>query len=1302
MKRIIKKVGIQKGISQSWFDMLVKNSMMLPSILRRIATLEEKVYKLEIGDKKRILVWRNSGGLGDIVMQSAIARELKIIDSNIYIVYQVPERYLSIPKHNPYVDETQISNIPFIGDGYDKVIKLSDPCPASIYETKRKDIARSRIDLFLIAAGIDTKNKKLEYKITQEERDWAKDFINKNTYLYNKKIGIGIRSYDKKRDWNKWDKLVKLYKDTTIFAFDHDPKMDSIKGTVSVFGFPLEKVAAIIEQLDLIIGPDSGLLHLAGAIGTRVLGLFGPTNPFMRLNTYASDWICLDNCKKQFCWYNYCGNIKCINKISPKMVYNKSIKMIKCINNKTITIKRKGGIGDILMLTPVISEIRRKNPNTTIYFDTIYPEVLECNPDISVIGNNDNSDIVIDFNRSVETKMVGGGILEEEISEKNNRIDLFFKHVNMKIPENPKTKYFLKKNEVEEASKLLEKSGVKETNILIGYAGIPVAHRRAYPLKLARELFDLLLENPEVKIILLGSGARSFVQEDKVMLSQNSRIINLIDQTGIREVAAIMSHCRLVIACDSGLLHIANALDIPNIGLFGTIDPWLRTKYYPLCKTIFPKGRLDCIPCNDQGKACKGWSRIEKYHTLGGECMWQITPEEIKDATFKHIKNTKRPKLTVIKKQEEIIKATNIDDMINKLNLPKNEWKILFPVASIEPNHYAGGLVHIWGVVHALLANGFHVVVVTAYDPLFDRDFEDYPNRDNLHIIIDENSGKEITDKSFCFDYVMGIQPCGGIAVEIAKKFYVPSYLWLFDPPNFAEKHKKIKPDIKGKWENYGFSLEQADHIIISIDEVKKWVMEWIHCNPRKIITLYPCVNSIVADKVVTTKKENEVVFLGRITPSKHPEVLFTALKGLKNKPLINFIGPVDTESDLILQFQKLSKEIKIKYKIYERVSDKEKFEILARSRLLIYPSAYEAFGLPPLEADYVKTPSVVYDLPSYKEWGNFETVPINDTKSLAKTTKKMLTYKQKCRDMKDFASFYRLKKDIGKIIPMFRPSVIMTIYNEEEYIEYALKSIYDWAWEIIIVEGIVENMFKVTGHVHSTDNTEYIINNFIDKYDKEGKIKYTRYDKVFKDKKELQNEACSKITGNIFFKLDGDEIYKKEHLDLLKMAFVEDPNLDLIYFTTLNFWTSFKLVTKGMSWDAPHFKICRWHPWLRYAKDHSTMYDSKKQSDYIWRRPNIYKSIFMPEIVNFHFGWCKRSNNINNKLQFVKNRSSDGRNDMYDKGVKENIYNIWNPGQWANPYENDTGLVFPFYGTLPEALKGHPYMNVKDVRNIK
>jgi ADP-heptose:LPS heptosyltransferase len=42
---------------------------------------------------------------------------------------------------------------------------------------------------------------------------------------------------------------------------------------------PLDDVAALLARCDLVIGVDTGLLHIAAALDTPWLGLFGPTNP---------------------------------------------------------------------------------------------------------------------------------------------------------------------------------------------------------------------------------------------------------------------------------------------------------------------------------------------------------------------------------------------------------------------------------------------------------------------------------------------------------------------------------------------------------------------------------------------------------------------------------------------------------------------------------------------------------------------------------------------------------------------------------------------------------------------------------------------------------------------------------------------------------------------------------------------------------------------------------------------------------------------------------------------------------------
>lgn len=51
--------------------------------------------------------------------------------------------------------------------------------------------------------------------------------------------------------------------------------------TVDLIGTPLGEAAASIEQSDLYIGNDSGLMHMAAAVETPTLGLFGPSRDWL-------------------------------------------------------------------------------------------------------------------------------------------------------------------------------------------------------------------------------------------------------------------------------------------------------------------------------------------------------------------------------------------------------------------------------------------------------------------------------------------------------------------------------------------------------------------------------------------------------------------------------------------------------------------------------------------------------------------------------------------------------------------------------------------------------------------------------------------------------------------------------------------------------------------------------------------------------------------------------------------------------------------------------------------------------------
>ena len=62
-------------------------------------------------------------------------------------------------------------------------------------------------------------------------------------------------------------------------------------------------------------------------------------------------------------------------------------------------------------------------------------------------------------------------------------------------------------------------------------------------------------------------------------------------------MAAIISKCNLVIANDSGPMHISAALGVPTLGIFGPTNPKAHGPYSPNSDYII-KEDLDCIICN--------------------------------------------------------------------------------------------------------------------------------------------------------------------------------------------------------------------------------------------------------------------------------------------------------------------------------------------------------------------------------------------------------------------------------------------------------------------------------------------------------------------------------------------------------------------------------------------------------------------------------------------------------------------------------------------------------------------------------
>lgn len=104
----------------------------------------------------------------------------------------------------------------------------------------------------------------------------------------------------------------------------------------------------------------------------------------------------------------------------------------------------------------------------------------------------------------------------------------------------------------------------------------------------------------------------------KLLESIDHSDVRLAPQTGSpRELAAFLSTCDLVVAADTGPLHLSAALGIPVVGLFGPKDPAV---YGPNSKqSEVVRSRLPCSPC--RLRSCE--------HAV---CMQMIAPDEVQHA----------------------------------------------------------------------------------------------------------------------------------------------------------------------------------------------------------------------------------------------------------------------------------------------------------------------------------------------------------------------------------------------------------------------------------------------------------------------------------------------------------------------------------------------------------------------------------------------------------------------------------------------------------------------------------------------
>ena len=148
---------------------------------------------------------------------------------------------------------------------------------------------------------------------------------------------------------------------------------------------------------------------------------------------------------------------------------------------------------------------------------------------------------------------------------------------------------------VERAGSLLAKHGIDPSTKVAGFApGAAYGHAKRWPPTRVAEVAARLSER-RVTCVLVGTADdRDAGRAIESALPGSVRLVNLIGRTDLRLLAGVLARCQVFVSNDSGAMHLAAALGVPVIAIFGPTDERVTA---PLGNHDILLEQVFCRPC---------------------------------------------------------------------------------------------------------------------------------------------------------------------------------------------------------------------------------------------------------------------------------------------------------------------------------------------------------------------------------------------------------------------------------------------------------------------------------------------------------------------------------------------------------------------------------------------------------------------------------------------------------------------------------------------------------------------------------
>jgi heptosyltransferase II len=171
-----------------------------------------------------------------------------------------------------------------------------------------------------------------------------------------------------------------------------------------------------------------------------------------------------------------------------------------------------------------------------------------------------------------------------------------------------------------QAEETLSSAGARRNvpRIAIG-AGASYGSAKCWPPDRFADFVNRFRSHTDADIILFGTATEQKVS-DAIAAGIQGPSISLVGKTEIADLPALLSRCQLFVGNDSGAMHVAAAVGLPVVAIFGPTDPHGTAPITPRCTVVQEKPY--CSPC------------FLRRCPIDHRCMISVRPEAVETAAI--------------------------------------------------------------------------------------------------------------------------------------------------------------------------------------------------------------------------------------------------------------------------------------------------------------------------------------------------------------------------------------------------------------------------------------------------------------------------------------------------------------------------------------------------------------------------------------------------------------------------------------------------------------------------------------------